>query len=311
MKMRSFTKILLLIVVSVSLFHNAANAETVVMTDAEGNRMLRMPSVPSSLTSPEARASYIAERFWDSMDFADSVCMTDKAFMEQQFANFAFMLSLSGDSVRTVAVDRCLDKAVAASKDAYAAMLEMADDYLGKPWSPAYSDELYLPFVAYAAGRDDDYAIVAKSRRNDLMKNRVGDSPADFTFTDRAGKETALSGLCGNGVPTLLLLYEPTCDDCHELVRLLATNSQISRKVSDGKLRIVAVYAGDDMAQWRPDAAAFHPQWTVGYDSSRRIEEEELYFIPFTPSTYVIDRDGKIAAKNLPSEKLIEMLETL
>lgn len=310
MKMHLFRKILL-IVVSAALFHTAVKAETVVMTDAEGNRMLRMPSVPSSLTTPEARASFIAERFWDSMDFADSTYVNDKPFMEQQFANFAFMLSLAGDSIRTEAVDRCLDKAVNASNDAYAVMLQLADDYLGKPWSPAYSDELYLPFVAYAANRNDDYAIVAKSRYGDLMKNRVGESPVDFTFTDRAGKEIALSGLCGKGVPTLLLLYEPTCEDCHELVRLLATNSQISRKVSDGKLRIVAVYAGDDMEQWRPDAATFHPQWTVGYDSSRKIEDEELYFIPFTPSTYVIDRDGKIAAKNLPSEKLIEMLETL
>jgi len=283
-------------------------AVTKTITDADGNRMLQMPQVPSSLTKPEDRAAYIAERFWDNMDFADSTLLADKTFMEQQFANFIFMLTLSNDSIRNNSVKICLTKARGTSIHAYDTILKLADDYLATPWSPDYNDELYLPFMDFAARQNDSYAIVAKSRHENLLKNRLGTAPADFIFTQRDGKERKLSDLLGKGVSTLLILYDPTCDDCHELIRKIVTNQTISRNISNGKLNVVAIYAGEDIDEWRRDAKTFHPDWTVGYDSSRKIEEEELYSIIYTPSTYLINGQGIITLKNPNDEKLIEAL---
>lgn len=48
---------------------------------------LPLPQVPEELTSPTDRAAYIAEHFWDAMDWRDSTLLRDKAFMEQSFAS--------------------------------------------------------------------------------------------------------------------------------------------------------------------------------------------------------------------------------
>ena len=40
------------------------------------------------LTASEERAEYIISRFWDGMDFADTLRSRDRQFMEQNFVNF-------------------------------------------------------------------------------------------------------------------------------------------------------------------------------------------------------------------------------
>lgn len=289
----------------------AGYAQAKIVVDSEGNRMLQMPAVPATLTSPQERASYVAERFWDNMDFSDSVLVADRPFMEQQFANFVFMLSLSGDSIRELSINKCLDAAAAASGKAYDTMLTLGDDYLAKPWSPSYDENLYLPFMAFAARHGDDFSVVAQSRYDDMMKNRVGSTPADFAFTTREGKSQRLSDFTGPGTPVLLIFYDPSCDDCHELIRKLSSDRDISRKFSEGKLNIVAVYAGDEEQQWRADYSSINPRWTVGLVPLEMIDEDELYIIPFTPSTYLIDGAGKIILKNVYDDRLFDALHQL
>lgn len=307
--MNSLFKSILFAVLSCAGMAGYAQAKIVI--DGEGNRMLQMPAVPATLTTPHERASYVAERFWDNMDFNDSVLVADRPFMEQQFANFVFMLSLSSDSVCELSVNKCLDAAAAASGKAYDTVLTLADDYLAKPWSPSYNESLYIPFMAYAVRHNDDFSVVAQSRYDDMMKNRVGSTPADFSFTTRDGKTQSLSEFTGNDTPVLLIFYDPACDDCHELIRRLTTDRDISRKFSDGKLKIVAVYAGDDEQQWRSDFSSINPLWTVGIAPLEMIDEDELYIIPFTPSTYLVDGAGKIVLKNVYDDRLFDALHQL
>lgn len=299
-------KLSYIIVILTTVF--AGIAQSRIITDEDGNRMLEMPSPPDSLKSPEDRASYIAERFWETMDFTDSALVNDCKFMEQQFANYVFMLSLANDSSRTKAVTACMKKAKLASANAYDNLLAMADEYLSQPWSPNYSDELYIPFMQFAASQDDQYAIMAKSRYADLLKNRTGTAPADFAFTTREGKKKRLNDMLGRNTETLLIFYDPTCEDCHDLIRKIASDQSLCRKINNGELSIIMIYAGDDADLWKRDAMTIPPGWTVGIAPSSMIDEEELYVIPFTPSTYLISSEGKIKYKNMPVERLLNSL---
>ena len=51
-------------------------------------RELPLPEVPAGMTAPEERASYILSRFWDGMDFTDTLRSHNRPFMEQNFVNF-------------------------------------------------------------------------------------------------------------------------------------------------------------------------------------------------------------------------------
>ena len=50
------------------------------------------PTIPATLTEPEARKSYLLTHYWDQFDFADSTLVNNRDVTEQGFVNFIALL---------------------------------------------------------------------------------------------------------------------------------------------------------------------------------------------------------------------------
>ena len=46
------------------------------------------PAIPSTLTEPEARKSYLLTHYWEQFDYADTTLVNNRDVTEQGFVNF-------------------------------------------------------------------------------------------------------------------------------------------------------------------------------------------------------------------------------
>lgn len=266
-------------------------------------RELPVPVVPDSLVTPGERAAYAAVHFWDAMDFGNPAMAGDSALVEQSFSNFIALLPYADAHARQRAVTKLLDHAAAGAPGAYSMVMSVADHYLWDAESPFYSEDLYLPFVDYALARDGN-DVVSADRRAVIMKNRPGSKAPDFAVRTRDGRTVSLRDY-GAGVTTLLMFYEPDCDRCHAAIESMTADPALNDAVAAGRLRLLAVYVGDDTGAWAEHAAILPGAWQVAIDSRGRIDSDDLYTIRATPSFYLIDASGTIVLKDAPLQQIL------
>lgn len=281
-------------------------AQTRTYSDPEsGLELLEMPVMPDSLKLPSDRASYLLLHFWDNMDFSDTQHSRDEAFMVQNFVNFLSVMPIAGPQAITDAVSNLYQRA--ASDPMSPGMLdEMAEVYLNGADSPMQNEEI---FIAYIDGRlasisaDDAVKQRLEYQKSIVMLNRPGTPASDFRMEDRNGRELMLSeSVTSSDKPTLLIFYDPDCEDCHIALWELSHRKQF------GGLNVVAVYADDDVERWLEDAISMPKQWTVAR-AKDSIEEDGLYDIPATPTIYLIDKDMIVILKNAVLEQVEDKLK--
>ena len=255
---------------------------------------LPLPEVPDSLASPQLRAAFVVEHFWDKMDFADTTLSLDMAFMEQSFANFASVLSLADSVSVATGVDRLMSgaEAVDGVRDFVA---YIAEHYLYDPASPMYSEDAYIHFLRRDIA-SPALSEAEKMRPRELLKgalkNRPGSIAANFRLTTREGRATDLHTLVAdNPGTTILLFYDPDCENCKEVIARLSQAS-----LSEGT-QIIAVDAEGDHEQWLSGLAQLPASWTVAF-ADTPILDQELYLLPAMPTIYILDRDSRVVIKD-------------
>lgn len=266
---------------------------------------LPLPSIPADLTTPEARADYLALHFWDAMDWRDPARALDTAFVEQNFANFLSGLPYTTPDGLAKAVPAILDKVRAAGAPQFDLFYSTAAKYLYQGDSPMRDEQLFLPFVDWAIAHDYD-ADRARMNRADILRNRPGTVAADFSFDLREGGTSTLGA--ARGVPVLLMFYEPDCENCKQVEKQLAASQGLHDALRRGDLRFIAVYVGDNRNLWQSHAKTLPADWTVGIDADMTVDNDDLYTIPATPTFYLIDSEGKVLLKDPPLPRLAQTL---
>lgn len=266
---------------------------------------LPFPVPPDSLTVPEERAAFVSRHFWDSMDFGNDALALDTAFMEQNFANFLSVLSVTPHDAAKEAVAR-LDSMALTSPRAFELLQWVTEKYLDDPNSPMRDEELYMLFLddlSQSAKADEATRERAKHRLAVARKNRRGTPAADFRFVDRDGSATTLRKSLGDAA-TLLMFYDPDCPQCKEAKEAL-------EKVPAAEgLKIVAIDIAGNRQLWDSTKASMPAEWTVGF-ATDPLEEEETYDFPAMPVFYLLDSEGTVLLKDPPLPLLLSSLSSL
>ena len=107
------------------------------------------PSVPDTLRTPETRAMYVMEHYWDRFDFADTTLVNRPEITEQGFANFLDLLPRVKPATAATGLTALATHLYNIKADEKTAELmhnyfeEIADKYLGDAESPLHNDLLY------------------------------------------------------------------------------------------------------------------------------------------------------------------------
>lgn len=271
---------------------------------------LSLPAVPAVITEPRDRADYIMEHFFDAMPFADHSLSLDTAVVEQNMANFLSLTAEGSPEGLRKAASALADRWGEAGPEVTALWTATVEKYLYHPDSPMHSEDA---FIAMARAITGSQAIPPELKMRtahllDLsLRNRPGERPADFRFTTPDGRALTLRGALSPSGSTLLLLYDPNCPSCAETLAALRGMPELSEAVASGRLKVVAVYPGEDAEAWRAHLSALDPAWTVGM-ASRELEDQELYDLYVMPVMHLIGPDGRLTAKDLRLPQLHERL---
>ena len=126
----------------------------------------------------------------------------------------------------------------------------------------------------------------------------------DFPITLADDSRHSLYSFIGEGRPTLLIFYDPECEDCHDLINELMSIPA----VADGSVAGVAVYLDDDTDAWHADLPRMPRGWAVGRDADSYIESDEKWVIGGIPSVYLIGADDRIIIKDDTGDRVLRML---
>ncbi len=287
------------------LFSCAPQAKKAAEAVPADERHYSMPDVPSTLREPAARAEYAVTHYWERFDFNDPSLAQDSIYMEQAFVDYAAILPLAHESIASASIRQLLrqtEKTAAGSR-----LMYLAKHYLGHPESPIRNEAVYVLFLKEYAALPS--TPLAERERADYMaaqlsKNNVGTMAADFSYTDRNGRHGSLYQT--ESELTLLFFYNPDCENCH---RLLTAISQNGLPIGTDRLTVLAVYGDNDTSLWQSSRQPIPDGWidVIGPE----ITSNQLYYIPATPSLYLLDKDKHVLLKDAQPDVLVQKLTEL
>jgi len=134
----------------------------------------------------------------------------------------------------------------------------------------------------------------------------AGNAPPDFNVTDISGAELTLSGLKGKVV--LLDFWATWCPPCRaEIPNLI----DIQKRFGDKKFVLISISLDRDLNAARRFVREKGMDWVHVIDAEAASDLAEKYRIEYIPTTYVIDRTGRIAAMQLRGGSLRDKIAEL
>ena len=278
----------------------AQNREVNRKTEKE----FRLPDVPATLTAPEERAAYLSLHYWDHFDFTDTTLISQPEITEQAFVDFVSILPYTpevGPAVNT------LFSRAAAGKDMLRHFIALADKYLYEPNSPMHDEELYIPVLRAlitSSALDESEKARPRFRLEMALKNRPGDTAADFAVTCRNGKRLNLSGLKADY--TLLYFNDPDCEDCRRVREQLSASAVLNGLLESGRLKLISICVEGKTDAW--EQATFPARWIDGYDAGQYLTRERVYDLKAMPTLYLLDVGKRVILKDAPVERIEKWL---
>lgn len=270
-----------------------------------------LPSIPPMLNTPELRADYLVQHYWDNVNFADTNYVHHPDVTEQAWANYVDILKL----VPAKSADAALKGVFAQAekeKRCYLYLAELADKYLYDPNSPLRNEELYISVLDALLSTpvlSDVEKIRPKARRELAQKNRIGTKALNFTYTLASGKKSSLYAM--NASYTLLFINNPGCHACAETIEALKNATTINRALTLKSLQILSLYPDEEVDEWKRHLSDFPSAWINGYDAQQTIKEKNLYDLKAIPTLYLLDKEKKVLLKDVTAAEIEQYLQKL
>ena len=262
-----------------------------------------LPQIPESIALPEARLSYLLSHYWDNYQFSDTT-QVNQDLGEQGFADFLNLLGYGNDETIDNATKLFYDKAFASrwGKDHYSKLI---DHYLGNPNSPLRNDAIYVhflrnirPYYANDTALRERYAFLLTQTK----KNLPGSMATDFAYVERNGKQGRLSTIQSKF--TLLFFHDPDCENCKRIMPIAMQEPLLQR----ADVKVLAMYGDKDFEAWRRDVHLYPTNWIDAYSPDGEIMNKLLYYLPATPSFYLLDANKRVILKDANYDAILAFL---
>jgi thiol-disulfide isomerase/thioredoxin len=261
-----------------------------------------LPEIPAVLTEPKERANYLLNHYWDNFDFKDTTYIHLPEITEQAFVNYIDLLPHADKQMAAASIQNLMRQ---AEKEPTGTMLRYfltkAESYLRDPNSPMRNEEFYIPVTQYITSSDSPLLTLAEKapaehRLKMMLKNRVGEKAADFSYTLPSGKTGRMYAI--NSEYTLLLFYNPDCHACAETISILAASEMLQSLQKSGRLKILAFYPDKDLEIWKKKWADIPAEWINACDKNAVVTDQQLYDLKAIPTIYLLDRNKTVILKD-------------
>lgn len=254
--------------------------------------LFEYPLAPDSILTLQDRSDWLLEHFWDSMNFKEKTTVDQNA-LNDAFRVFVTPLRFGSADVALASTDRLVTQ-IAKNPTLSLQFAKAAEEALYGPRAEIWNDGIYLKFVDnLMANKQVKKERKARYERHQklLKATQHGTVPPEFDYVMPDGKTAHYHP---NGVITVIEFGDPDCDDCRFAKLKMDTDVTFSGLVDRGRINVLFV-AVDPEEGWEQKLEGYPEKWHVGASES----VGDLYDIRTSPTIYVIDREGKVAAKNI------------
>ena len=137
----------------------------------------------------------------------------------------------------------------------------------------------------------------------------IGKDFIDFTMKNPEGESISLSDFAGKGKYVFIDFWAAWCGPC---IGEMPNVVEAYEKYKDKGLEIVGVSLDSDKENWISRIESLNMTWPQMSDlNGWKTEAARLYAVSAIPHTVLLDKEGKIIAKNLRGEELQEKLAEL
>jgi thiol-disulfide isomerase/thioredoxin len=262
---------------------------------------------PAPVSNASKDINYIVHHYWDNLNVTDTTTLFKKEAGEQQLIDYLYLLDkVSADSAYRSLIT-LLDKTL-THQAIFDHFIGLMEKYLYHPESPLRNEERYITVLEYCIQDkrlEAPYKIRAQYQLGMLYKNRVGHAAEDFNYITPSGNKGSLYS--ANAPLTLLLFYDPDCENCREIITQLSNNPMLKLMQHEKELQVLAVYTADNMRLWQDYASSIPTEWTNGYDK-QQINKQKKYDLRAFPTLYLLDKDKKVLLKDTYMDVIMNSL---
>jgi peroxiredoxin len=153
------------------------------------------------------------------------------------------------------------------------------------------------------------FVVTLKERVNKLKTVSVGQITPDFTMNDVNGNPTKLSDIYSKNDYTLIDFWASWCPDCRaENPNVVATFNKYKSK----GFNVLGVSLDSDKAKWLKAIADDQLTWSHVSDLNKwKNSAAALYSVNSIPSNLLVDKTGKIIARNIRKAMLRDTMAGL
>ena len=280
-----------------------------VVKQEQKKRGFQLPEVPVMLNTPELRLAYVVQHYWDHFDFRDTVYMHLPDITEQASVDFMDLVQRIPQEEAIGALGNLMEKASVEPKMTIY-FLDLLTRYWHDPNSPMKNEDM---FILLCKGVEQTPQVAGHLRekaayqRRMAEKNRPGMVAADFVYTLASGKQGRMSAL--KAEYTLLFFYDPDCETCTEVKKLMRQSAGLKEMVAAGKVKVLTVYPDEDLALWRNRLGEMDAAWINAYDKGQVLTLEQRYDLSSLPSFYLLDKDKKVLLKDADWREITQFFE--
>ncbi len=299
---------LILLLTSCHTKPDTAEAKECTHTDStvvQQQAQFPFPTIPTTLTEPEARKSYLLTHYWEQFDFADTTLVNNRDVTEQGFVNFIALLA-DGTTPEELTRESLENWCAGFIGEAHArrVLTQTADDYLFNPNSPFYNEALYglyLETMLSVLPQTDAVRSSYQFKLELVRRNNPGDRATDFTYYLPDGTRRTLAATPAKNDRLLLVFYDPECESCHEVLQQMTADATLAEAVRTGKLSVLAVYTEGNEEAWQKALPDMPDKWIVGTDREA-VKTGALYDLKAMPSLYLLDGQKRVLLKDAAYE---------
>jgi thiol-disulfide isomerase/thioredoxin len=289
-------------------------------------QLLQEPEIPPASQHPGGKYDslyayqYFKSHFWDGINFFDERLIRTPIFEAKLDKYFDQLVYPNADSVNKE-IDWMLGYASVAPDNEKFLLLKFVNRYIAMKymWEDAVFVHLYEKYFAQRTypWLTDKGMKTIQDRAYNLMANILGNPAPDIDLPDTTGTNITLYRLASPY--TVVLIWDPTCSHCKEIVPKVDSLYKNKWKTEGVKVFAMAKETDGNRNDWTTFIRQHHlEEWTNVYyskaDEKARIDSgvpgySQLYDVLSFPTLYLLDKDKRIIAKKLSFEQINDVLD--